>query len=85
MGKPVEKKIDYAERRKRTKFPKFEQGMATVAQQWLKHYEHLCGFVAFDDQDKVAELSVVLTSQALNWFLNVEKTDWPSVKTQFLI
>ncbi|KAI8636098.1 hypothetical protein BD408DRAFT_438228 [Parasitella parasitica] len=42
--KPTEKKIDYIERRKRTKIPKFNQRAASEAQQWLNNYEHLCEY-----------------------------------------
>ena len=51
----------------------------------MKHYEHLCEFINFDDDDKVAELSVVLTDNALNWYLNIDKTGWPEVKKAFLL
>ncbi|CEP09651.1 hypothetical protein, partial, partial [Parasitella parasitica] len=51
----------------------------------MKHYEHLCEFINFDDEDKVAELSVVLSDNALNWYLNINKTGWPEVKKAFLL
>ncbi|CEP19608.1 hypothetical protein [Parasitella parasitica] len=67
-AKPIEKKVDYIERRKRTKLPRFSQGAASEAKQWIKHYKHL-----------------LLSDNALNWYLNINKTGWLEVKKAFLL
>lgn len=40
--KPPVKKVDYTELRKRTQFPKFNNGTHSEAQEWLKEFEFLC-------------------------------------------
>ncbi|OBZ81215.1 hypothetical protein A0J61_10736 [Choanephora cucurbitarum] len=82
--KPEADRIDYQERRKRTRFPTFGSGTVAEAQGWVKRYELLCEFVNFTDKEKVAELSVLFIDAALSWYLNTDHSSWATVKRGFL-
>ncbi|KAI7889010.1 uncharacterized protein EV154DRAFT_604363 [Mucor mucedo] len=53
--KPVVKKINISERRKRMRFDSFFQGNEEEAQIWMQRYEFLCRYDRFDEE-KVDEL-----------------------------